>query len=70
MVQKFIAWKTNKENDPGAMYPAYVLAYTNYSSDRADALQSEVRVSNNKEQILALYDAFIEKNIKKGWDKI
>ena len=74
MVQKFLVWKTNKESTykesiSGAEYPAYVLSYTNFSSDRADVLQSEVRVSDSKEQIFALYAEFIEKNIKKGWEK-
>jgi hypothetical protein len=68
MVQKFLVWKTNKEDS--MMYPAYVMAYTNFSSDRADALQNEVRVSDNKTQIMAIYADFIEKNIKKGWEKI
>jgi hypothetical protein len=67
MVQKFLVWKTNKENDG---YPAYVLAYTNYSSDRAEPLQSEMRVSNSEVQILGLLDDFMEKNIKKGWEKV
>ncbi|MCL2666825.1 MAG: hypothetical protein FWF02_03860, partial [Micrococcales bacterium] len=33
MVQKFLVWATNKQ-DRG--YPAYVFAYTNFSSDRKD----------------------------------
>jgi len=70
MVQKFLVWKTNKEVDPGAEYPAYVFAYTDFSSDRVEALKNEVRVSNSKEQILSLFDASIEKNIKKGWEKV
>jgi ATP-dependent DNA ligase len=67
MVQKFLAWKTNKEH---AGYPAYVVSYTNFSSERADPLQCEVRVSGSREQILELYQNFMEKNIKKGWAKV
>ena len=70
MVQKFLVWKTNKDDASGTAYPAYVLAYTNFSSDRADALQSEVRISDSEEQIMSLYAAHIEKNIKKGWEKV
>jgi ATP-dependent DNA ligase len=70
MVQKFLVWKTNKDGASGADYPAYVLSYTNYSSDRAEALQNEVRVSDSKKQIMELYAAFVEKNIKKGWEKV
>ena len=68
MVQKFLVWKTNKEET--GTYPAYVLAYTNYSSDRADALQYDIRVSNSEKQIRALYADFMEKNVKKGWDEV
>ena len=67
MVQKFLVWKTNKED---LAYPSYVLAYTNYSSDRAEPLQSEARVSDSEGQITALLDEFMEKNIKKGWEKV
>jgi hypothetical protein len=66
MVQKFLVWKTNKESSG---YPAYVLAYTNFSSDRAEPLQSELRVSGSEAQILRLLQDFLDKNIKKGWEK-
>ena len=69
MVQKFIIWKTNKEKAAGSEFPAYVFSYTNFSSDRADVLQNEVRVSDSEEQIFALLGEFVEKNVKKGWEK-
>ena len=66
MVQKFMVWKTNKEDiDP--RYPAYVLFYTNFSSQRKEPLQTDIRISSDKEQILALAESFILKNVKKGW---
>jgi hypothetical protein len=67
MVQKFLAWKTNKEQNG---YPAYVFSYTNFSSERAEPLSAEARVSNSREQILQLCDGFIAKNVKKGWEKV
>jgi hypothetical protein len=74
MVQKFLVWKTNKEKVPGASggaaYPAYVFFYTNFSSERTEPLQSEVRVSGNREQILAVCDEYMDKNIKKGWERV
>ena len=71
MIQKFLVWKTNKEKaGPGASYPAYVLAYTNFSSDRAEPLQSEARVSESEEQILALCTELMDKNLKKGWERV
>ncbi|MCX7746343.1 MAG: hypothetical protein N2645_05575 [Clostridia bacterium] len=69
MVLKFMVWKTNKEDfDPS--FPAYVMHYTNFSSERKDPLQREIRVSNNKDQILSLAQKFIEENVKKGWVKV
>jgi len=68
-VQKFMAWKTNKE-DIDSSYPAYVMNYTNFSPTRGDSLKRDVRISNSKEQVLALLQGFIDKNIKKGWEKV
>jgi len=65
-VQKFIAWKTNKE-DIDDKYPAYVMNYTNFSPTRGEPLKKDVRVSSSKEQVLELLNAFKEKNVKKGW---
>ncbi|GHU03084.1 hypothetical protein FACS1894158_00630 [Betaproteobacteria bacterium] len=67
MVQKFLAWKTNKEAHG---YPAYVLSYTNFSSERAEPLSSEVRISASEAQILSLFQDFVAKNVKKGWVKV
>jgi ATP-dependent DNA ligase len=66
MVQKFMVWKTNKET-VDSRYPAYVLFYTNFSSQRKEPLQTDIRISIDKEQILALAESFILKNVKKGW---
>ncbi|MDR3353335.1 MAG: hypothetical protein LBO00_10135 [Zoogloeaceae bacterium] len=64
MVQKFMAWKTNKEAHG---YPACVFSCTNFSSERAEPLNSEVRVSSGEAQILEIFQDFVEKNVKKGW---
>jgi hypothetical protein len=68
MVQKFQVWKTNKESS--GSYPAYVLSYGNFSSERAEALTTDLRISNDKAQIMELYQDFVEKNVKKGWTKV
>ncbi|GHV94078.1 hypothetical protein AGMMS50293_03980 [Spirochaetia bacterium] len=67
MVQKFQVWKTNKES--AGNYPAYVMSYGNFSSERADPLTTDVRISDDKKQIMAIYQDFVEKNVKKGWEK-
>ena len=68
MLQKYLIWQTNKE-DTGE-FPAYVLHYTNFSSNRLEPLQREIRVSDSSKQIYELYNAMLEANIKKGWERI
>lgn len=68
MVQKFLVWKTNKEQT--GRFPAYVLHHTDYSATRKDALKRDIRVSDSLEQINSLLDQFIAENIKKGWEEV
>lgn len=68
MLQKFVAWKTNKESDP--RYPAYVFHYTDYSSGRKDPLKKDIRVAPTEAQITAIFDAFLAENVKKGWEEV
>jgi ATP-dependent DNA ligase len=66
MVQKFLVWKTHKEKaDP--RYPAYVMHYTNFSPQRKEPLQRDIRISNSESQIMELTRQFIDENVKKGW---
>lgn len=65
MVQKYMIWKTNKDNRID--YPAYVLHITNFSTDRKEPLQREVRISDSRRQIFELMEKLLETNIKKGW---
>ena len=69
MVQKFVTWKTNKQ-DLDDRFPAFVMHYTDFSSGRKDPLKREIRISNDPEQIMELTKAHIEKKIKKGWEKV
>lgn len=68
MLQKFMVWKTNKEQTGD--YPAYVLYVANFSTGRAEKLQRDVDISDSAEQIRAMLKAKIEKNIKSGWVKV
>ncbi len=67
MVRKFVTWKTNKEVESDE-YPAFVLHYTDFSPNRKDPLEREVRVSSSLEQINSLFAEMVAENIKKGWD--
>lgn len=66
-VRKFVVIETNKAQSK--KYPAYILHYTDFSATRKDPLKRELRLTDNKEQVLELLAASIEKNIKKGWEK-
>lgn len=68
MVQKYMVWKTNKERSGD--YPAYVFYYMNFSPDRKEPLQRDVDVSDSPEQIRALLQRALEKNLKGGWRKV
>jgi hypothetical protein len=66
-VRKLLLWKTNKEED--GEFPAFVLHYTDYSPTRKDPLSREIRVSNSRAQIDALWNEFYSENIVKGWNR-
>ena len=66
MVRKVLAIKTNKE-ETSQDYPAYVLHVTDFSPNRATKLQTAVKVSVNRDQIIELFDAAKADNFKKGW---
>jgi hypothetical protein len=68
LVRKFMVWKTNKEHD-GQEFPAFVAYYADFSPSRKVPLTREVRVSNSKSQILALFRELKDENIKKGWER-
>jgi hypothetical protein len=70
-VRKLILWQTNKNvpllADGDADFPAYVIAYTDYSPDRQTPLERDIRVSNSRQQIDALWDELVQEKIVKGW---
>ncbi len=66
-VQKFVIWKTNKEQT--GSFPAYVLHHTDYNYHRQEQLKRDLRISDSHDQIFGLCDALIASNIKKGWNE-
>lgn len=67
MVRKLVAWKTNKEHT--GKYPAYVLAYTDFSPNRVDKLQQDLAIGETEKEIEEQFEAYLTENIKKGWVK-
>jgi len=68
LVRKLLLWQTNKDQEEGGEFPAFVLHYTDYSPTRESPLKREIRVSSSREQIDALW-AELEKEYLavKGW---
>jgi hypothetical protein len=67
MVRKLLLWKTNKE-EASRDHPAYVLHLSNYSPNRKEPLQHEIRVSSSKKQIKMLFADWKKKYIVGGWE--
>ena len=65
-VRKFICWKTNKA-DFDDDYPPYVFCYVDYSPGRKGPLKKVLRTAQTAEELAVIFNAFKEKEIKKGW---
>ena len=71
MVRKLVMWQTNKaeeEQESRARdFPAYVIAFTDYSPNRKTPLERDIRLSNSREQIDELWDELAKEYIVKCW---
>lgn len=67
LVRKLLLWQTHKETT--GEFPAFVLHLTDWSPTRKEPLQREVRVSNSREQIEALWTDFQKEYIVRGWTR-
>ena len=56
--------------DTQGNYPAYVFYHTDYSSSRKELIKRDMAFSSSEEQIMAIFEAEIADNIKKGWEEI
>lgn len=68
MVRKLLLWKTNKEETEE--FPGFVVYLTDFSPNRQNPLEREIKVSNNKKTARKLFDALAEKNFVSGWEKV
>lgn len=67
MVRKLLLWKTNKKdrND----YPAFVIYLTDFSPNRQNPLERELKVSNNERTAKQMFDDWGRKIFISGWEK-
>lgn len=68
MVRKLLLWKTNKEDT--AEFPGYVVYLTDFSPNRQNPLERDMRISNNEKSARQLMAQFAEENFVGGWEKV
>jgi len=68
MVRKLLLWKTNKGDKPE--FPAYVVYLTDFSPNRVEPLQREIRIAETEAAARKHYKRMAEENFIGGWDKV
>jgi ATP-dependent DNA ligase len=67
MVRKLLLWKTNKESSNE--FPAYVVYLTDFSPNRQNPLEREVKIASTEAAAKELYAELAKKNFVSGWEK-
>ncbi|KXK01359.1 MAG: hypothetical protein UZ17_ACD001001820 [Acidobacteria bacterium OLB17] len=67
MVRKLLLWKTNKA-DRGD-FPGFVVYLTDFSPNRKEPLEREIKISNNEKTARKFFKEMAEKNFIGGWEK-
>lgn len=60
-LRKVLAWETNKGSS--GTYPAYVIYYFDYSKKRKIHITRKVKITEDKEQMWEIFEAFIDAEI-------
>lgn len=68
MVRKLLLWKTNKEEKPE--FPSYVVYLTDFSPNRVDPLQREIRIAETESAARKQYERMAKENFIGGWGKL
>jgi len=68
MVRKLLLWKTNKEST--ANYPGYVVYLTDFSPNRQNPLEREVRVAKTEAAARKWFQRLADENFVGGWEKV
>ena len=67
MVRKLLLWKTNKESSNE--FPAYVVYLTDFSPNRQNPLERDVKIASTEAAAKELYAELAKKNFVSGWEK-
>lgn len=68
MVRKLLLWKTNKDDLPD--FPAYVVYLTDFSPNRQNPLERDIKIASTERAARKWFDALAEKNFISGWEKV
>jgi ATP-dependent DNA ligase len=68
MVRKLLLWKTNK--DDAAEFPGYVVYLTDFSPNRQNPLERDIRVAQSERSARRLFSEMAKKNFVGGWEKV
>jgi ATP-dependent DNA ligase len=68
MVRKLLLWKTNK--DDGSEFPGYVVYLTDFSPNRQNPLERDIRVAQSERSARELFSEMAKKNFVGGWEKV
>jgi hypothetical protein len=68
MVRKLLLWKTNKEERPD--FPAYVVYLTDFSPNRQNPLERDIKISQSEPAARKLFSQMAEKNFLAGWERV
>lgn len=67
MVRKLLLWKTNKTER--ADFPGYVVYLTDFSPNRQNPLERDIKISNNEKTARKFFNELAEKNFLSGWER-
>lgn len=67
MVRKLLMWKTNKEES--GEFPAYVVFLTDFSPNRQDPLQRDIRLASTKDAAEQMFKELSKKYFVGGWER-
>ena len=68
MVRKLLMWKTNKEQDE--LYPAYIVYLTDFSPNRENPLERDIKIANTLEVAKKQFDLLANAKFVGGWIKV
>lgn len=68
MVRKLLLWRTNKEET--GEYPGYVVYGTDFSPNRVDPLQRDVKIASSEKTARQLFTQMAKRYFVGGWEKV